>query len=53
MCQAGDVVSAKARADESDGQRVALEDHLQTLKVSHLRTFKVLHSHILKINCIE
>ncbi|KAK2180249.1 hypothetical protein NP493_452g04000 [Ridgeia piscesae] len=30
---AGDVVAAKARADESDGQRVALEDHLQTLKL--------------------
>ena len=31
--QAGDVVACKARADESDGQRVALEDHLLTLKV--------------------
>ena len=26
-------MGAKARADESDGQKVALEDHVKTLKV--------------------
>ena len=33
ILQAGDIVGAKARADESDGQKVALEDHVKTLKV--------------------
>ena len=33
ISQAGDIVGAKARADESDGQKVALEDHVKTLKV--------------------
>ncbi len=32
--QAGDIVAAKARADESEGQKAALEDHVKTLKVN-------------------
>jgi len=31
--QAADIVDVKARADEVLSQKVALEDHIQTLKV--------------------
>lgn len=32
--QAGELVSLKAKVDESEGKRAALEDHIITLKVS-------------------
>jgi len=31
--QASDLVGAKARADEAEGQKAALDDHIRTLKV--------------------
>ena len=34
---------AKARADESEGQKVALEDHIQTLKVSKILKYIVVN----------
>ena len=34
ILQAGDIASAKARVDESEGQKSALEDHIKTLKVN-------------------
>ena len=34
---------AKARADESEGQKVALEDHIQTLKVSKIFKYIVVN----------
>ena len=41
MWQAGEMVSVKAKADESEGEKAAMQDHIKTLKVirQHLCLF--------------